>query len=159
MLKKKTGAIPLREKLLESLMTEFNRLARTFHAGELRKAPKKGEAALGFVHFKLFSLVADEPDGIAVKELAEVLGVTSSAITQLVDPLVAHRYLTREADTTDRRSIRIKANAKNARHCALFRTTYMKYMGELFTPLSEKELREFIRLIEKVRGAKRTLQT
>src|SRR4051812_14214933 len=50
--------------------------------------------------------------GLAGRELAERLGIGPSAVTPLVDRLVAHGYVRREEDPADRRISRARPTAQ-----------------------------------------------
>ncbi len=48
------------------------------------------------------------PEGSRLSELAEIIGVTKSAMTQLIDVLVQHDYVERVSDPRDRRAVLIR---------------------------------------------------
>lgn len=50
--------------------------------------------------------------GSSVKEAADFLGVTKSAVTQLTDPLDTKGLITRQSDPADRRIVRLSLTPK-----------------------------------------------
>src|ERR1019366_9682838 len=61
---------------------------------------------------RLLFLVGHRLDGSTVKEVADYLGVTSGAVTQLIDELVKKGFVDRSEDLIDRRVIRVKLSKK-----------------------------------------------
>ena len=49
---------------------------------------------------------------ITAKQIAEYLGISKSAISQLIDPLVENGFVTRSVDPKDRRIARLSLNLK-----------------------------------------------
>ncbi|MBI1729484.1 MarR family transcriptional regulator [Candidatus Acetothermia bacterium] len=59
--------------------------------------------------------VVMQHSGAGVREISNLLGITSSAATQLISCLVKKNYLTREGDSEDRRALKIKLFARAKR--------------------------------------------
>ena len=55
----------------------------------------------------LLHLYAAGPDGLSMSELAGAVVISRSGLTGLVDRMAAAALVTRDADSTDRRSIRL----------------------------------------------------
>ena len=60
----------------------------------------------------LFFSALDNCQGISSPELAKNMGLSLSRISRIVDKLVINGYLDRNADTTDRRAIKLCLTAK-----------------------------------------------
>lgn len=86
----------------------------------------------------------------SVKELATMFRMTSSAVTQLVNGLVADGLLKRIGDETDRRKTSVHITAKGKRQLSMARKHRLQAMRELFTPLTDKELEHMRRLHLKI---------
>lgn len=91
-----------------------------------------------------------DTDSLGVSEIAKRLNVSNSAATQLVNELVSHGYLVRKASSTDKRKHELKLTPEVQTHITKLRASSLETMAEIFTVLSEKELKEFADLIEKV---------
>jgi len=72
-----------------------------------------GWKKLGLSHAQLGMLyLLSRHDNSSVKEAADFLGISKSAITQLVDPLVEKALISRQTDPVDRRIVRLTLTAK-----------------------------------------------
>ncbi len=89
-------------------------------------------------------------DGIGVKELAETLGTSSSAITQLVDGLVTEGFLIRESCQEDRRALKLRLSDESKNRINKFREHGLEKMADLFANLSDEELEQFNTLAQKI---------
>jgi DNA-binding MarR family transcriptional regulator len=101
-------------------------------------------AVLGFVMRK---------ESVGVKDIAKVLGVTSSAATQLVDELVNKGYLTRESNATDRRALSIKLSGKHKQRLMELKTKATERYAEMFNALDNQELEQYATLNKKIAGS------
>ncbi len=85
-----------------------------------------------------------------VKQLSELFGMTSSAGTQLVNKLVQGDYLSRKVDAIDRRKTSLHLTQKAKKMMAEAREHRIKKMIQMFEPLTDKELKELLRLQAKI---------
>ena len=85
-----------------------------------------------------------------IKNLSEMLGMSSSAVTQFVDSLVQSGYVTRQEDPKDRRSIQLKLSPKGKKHIAATKEKRITEMESLFDALTDSELEEYARLQKKI---------
>ena len=86
----------------------------------------------------------------SLKEVANLLNVTSSAATQLVDGLVANGYVTRKENPEDRRKMTITISNKTKKKIAKMKEQNITQLLDLFKVLSDKELNQFLALHKKV---------
>jgi DNA-binding MarR family transcriptional regulator len=84
-----------------------------------------------------------------VKQISEYLGVTKSAITQLLDPLVANEFIERQNDPIDRRIVRLKITDKGKK--AVKEIIKLKFSGlrAALDNLSDAELEQLAKLHRK----------
>jgi DNA-binding MarR family transcriptional regulator len=87
---------------------------------------------------------------IGIKQLAEVLRVTSGAATQHVDALEKAGLLVREMNPQNRREVIVKITSQGKKVYEELRRAKSKIMNEIFTELSDEELNTLVQLIEKV---------
>lgn len=94
-----------------------------------------------FPQMQALGFVVDHP-GCTMGELAQALGIGLSAATGLIDRLVQHEFVEREADPNDRRIVRIHASAagRNARQRC--RRERIKRLQEALELLCEQELEQ-----------------
>ncbi len=91
-------------------------------------------------------------EGIGAKEIADKLGVSSSAATQLIDILVDNGYLTRENDTKDRRAINISLSQKARKTFCKFKDRALLKITSVLDILTDNELDQYQTLSEKIAG-------
>ena len=87
---------------------------------------------------------------INMKCLANVLCITSSAVTQIVDGLVKKELLVRKRNTEDRRILNVELSAKAKEQFDLIKNKSFNTLSLLFDIFDDKELQEFRDLNNKV---------
>jgi MarR family transcriptional regulator, organic hydroperoxide resistance regulator len=94
--------------------------------------------------------IIEQNEGMAVKELSRTMGISSSAATQLIDPLVKKGYLVCEKNPEDRRAVKIRLTEKARKiiketQIRMSETTYAA-----FDILTDEELTIFCELGRKI---------
>lgn len=89
-------------------------------------------------------------DGASVKDISEHLGVTKSAITQLLDPLVDKDLVRRQPDPKDRRIVHLHLTAQGK--AMLKKLAKYKFAGlrAALENLTNQELRQLQKLHKKM---------
>lgn len=116
-----------------------------------RPSIKAGWKKLGLSHaqlgmlYMLFYHKESSP-----KDLSEFLGVSKSAVTQLLDPLVDKGLVRRQNDPKDRRIVRLSLTPKGSQ--TLKKLSHYKYAGlrAALETLNGKELTELKRICKKM---------
>lgn len=105
----------------------------------------------GIAHSQWFALkIIEHYKNRSVKDIAETLGISSSAATQLVDGLVRKGYVRRREDPKDRRSVRLEPSPKGKKHIAVTSGKRITEMAGLFDALTDSELAEYLHLQRKI---------
>ncbi len=91
--------------------------------------------------------------GVGVGGLAAALGVTSGAVTQLVDALRSEGLVTSEVNPADRRGRIIRLTADAAVEVDAFQRNYVVALAPRFDALTTAEVAELERLLNKVQAA------
>lgn len=89
-------------------------------------------------------------EGVGIKEIAEKFRITSSAVTQLVEGLVAKGFLLRESDKADHRAIKIKVSGKTKKYMSIMRQKFFKNLSAIFDILSNEELIKYYEINKKI---------
>jgi DNA-binding MarR family transcriptional regulator len=123
--------------------------------GALRRilaASPVGDAARGLpTRAQLGIMIVIEHDGpTGVKELAEKLCMSSSAVTQLADALAESGLLSRKQDKDDRRKIAVSLTAKGRLVLRKAKKSRMTAMATLLKPLTETDLRHLSTILRKI---------
>lgn len=116
-----------------------------------RPAMKAGWKQLGLSHAQMSMLyLIYYHKKSSVKEAADFLGITKSAITQLMDPLVDKGLVSRTPDPKDRRIVRLSLTAKGSH--LLSKLAKFKFAGlrTALENLSDQELNQLDKLHKKM---------
>lgn len=93
--------------LARELMSGFKRLHHILHQDMHRSLETKLSVSSLFVLMRLHRAIRKGIDSLRVSELADYLGVSGSAVTQIITALEKDRLIRREMDPEDRRAIRV----------------------------------------------------
>lgn len=86
----------------------------------------------------------------SVKDIREALGVSSSAVTQLVQELEKGGYVEKHLDPSDRRSQRIMLSPSARRAAAAMKRSMLSHADTLFSVLDDAEFATYVALHKKV---------
>lgn len=89
-------------------------------------------------------------EGATAAFLSDRLGISSPAVSQLVDSLVGDEVLRREHDPDDRRRVRIRLTDNGQRLYGLFDEARLAQAAALLQPLSDEEAAILGRLLTEV---------
>lgn len=93
--------------------------------------------------------VADQQP-VTVKQIAQIMKVTSSAATQMIEGLVKLGYLQRENDEADRRIVRISLTTNGQSRFNEFKFHHLEKVNQLLATLTNEELEQLLQLRKKV---------
>jgi len=137
-----------RQGLLEEIIKRVSCLSRSLKGN--RGVPfdchslSKSQTDILFELFK-------HPAGVSVKDLAREVGVTSGAVTQLTDGLVAKGLMTRVENADDRRLLLLKLTPEATENFCEFRLQYLDSLDPIFTDMNDTELEDLVTLLRKVK--------
>ncbi|HEX5448407.1 MAG TPA: MarR family transcriptional regulator [Candidatus Saccharimonadales bacterium] len=94
-----------RERLIQEIIENLARIQRPGLSAVWQKA------GLSHAQLSMLYLLAYHSP-ISAKEIAEYLGITNSAVTQLVEPLVAKKLVNRQTNPRDRRTAHLRLSFK-----------------------------------------------
>jgi DNA-binding MarR family transcriptional regulator len=95
---------------LAEVVERFTHWMRTLHRARGVRPGPWADCPLTVPQLRALSLLASSDQGLMSRELAARLGVGPSAITPLIDRLVAHGFVQRREDPEDRRVTRLAAS-------------------------------------------------
>ena len=132
-----------RESLIAQFLENINAVKHRFSSGI------NFSSGLHFSQMAVLHLVK-EHEGIGIKEMAGLLGITSSAVTQLVDGLVGKGYLLRQGSVSDRRALQLSLTDKYKEEVSDLHHRLVEKMGSMFDNLSDEELKQYVWLTKKI---------
>ncbi len=116
-----------------------------------RPALSAGWKDLGLSHAQMGMLyLLFYHQAASVKDTADYLGITKSAVSQLADPLVAKDLVSRKNDPKDRRIVRLSLTAGGSQ--VLKKLAKHKFAGirSAIDSLSDEDVRQLYRLHQKM---------
>ena len=137
-----------RQELLKNLIEKFTKTAHNMHSNQ---SFPFGDFMLGRQQVMIMFYIYENKELSSVKAIAKKLNVTPGAVTQFVDGLVEKKLVIREENSSDRRSINIILAPETEEKFNNFRETYLINASRSFIGLSDAELTEFVKLLEKIK--------
>ncbi len=99
----------------------------------------------------LIGLLIRNPKGLTIKDIAEELGVTSSAVVQTIDSFGERKLIARRTDSKDKRSSIAYISERGQRYIRDNLEEFAKeYNDRLFGALSPEEFDQFVDLAHRV---------
>jgi DNA-binding MarR family transcriptional regulator len=89
-------------------------------------------------------------EGANTNETATALNMSGSAVTQLVNSLVAKRYLARRQDPDDRRVQQLVLSSKSKARVSEFKKKHIQMMLKMFEALTDTEFERYVALNKKI---------
>jgi len=136
-----------RQELLKSVIEKMSSIMRGMYAAN--EFPF-GEARVGGKQIRILFYLSRNQKGVSVKELAEMLNVTSGAVTQFIDALVEKDLVRRDEDSNDRRLLRVKLTKSAINNFGEFKLNYFSMVSRAFDLLSAEEIHTLIVLLDKI---------
>jgi DNA-binding MarR family transcriptional regulator len=134
-----------RSKLIQEI---FEDMARFKRATQGSQAEAKG---IGFSRSQLELLfTVAHHERMSGRQIADALGISTSAASQLIDPLVDQGLLARTEDERDRRITHISFTAKGKTALKDVKAGYLARMASSMDALSDKDLETLQRLHRKM---------
>jgi DNA-binding MarR family transcriptional regulator len=132
--------------LIEEILNSFHAFRNMIRAKTASLGPQNQ-----ITHSQWFVLtVIGHIQKTSVKELSEILGMSSSAVTQFVNGLVQSGYVMRHQDPKDRRSAELKLSPKGKKYIAATKEKRIVEMAGIFDALTDRELEQYARLQKKI---------
>jgi DNA-binding MarR family transcriptional regulator len=138
--------MPRREIFIEEIMHSFHSFRSMIRAKVASLSHANHITHSRWIVLKLIEQ-AGEP---SIKHLSEMLGMSSSAVTQFVDALVESGYVKRRDDPKDRRIVKLTLSPKGKKHITATKSKRVTEMADLFGALTDSELEEYARLQKKI---------
>lgn len=136
-----------RKELIQEVFSDMQALRRRMSNLGADSHGKTGEIT-GSQWAMLRLLVHRE--SMTVKDTAEALDISSSAATQLIDPLVKKGFLTREEGKQDRRIVELRLSSKASQKFKAIRQAHIAQLSDLFEILTDEELAQYVSLNKKL---------
>ncbi len=94
--------------------------------------------------------IIEKKGALSIKEIASLLGTTSSAATQLVDSLVNKGLAARKRNPRDRRVLIIELTAQAKKQFESIKSKSFDTMASLFDALGDDELLKYFEINNKI---------
>jgi DNA-binding MarR family transcriptional regulator len=126
------------------LKTEaFQLFGRLFVQSDPSRLDDWARLGLTMTQVRVLAILEAE-QGLRAGDLAERLTVQPSTVTRIVDRLVRHRFVRRDADPDDRRMVRHVVTKTGLAALTELRRSGKQRFNEVFDRLSEDQLRKVV---------------
>ena len=135
-----------RKQKIKEFIENLELLKRTmvFHVCEVGSLPKITPAQWGVLMF------IEQHKSSTVKEVADALHVTSSAVTQFIDDLVVNGYIIREVSKKDKRTVVLNLSQKIKTHVNKMKKESLHKFLKIFEVLNDTEFDKYILFNKKI---------
>lgn len=102
---------------------------------------------LSLSEFKCLRAFRNDLD-LSVKEIVRRMDLSSSRLTRIIDGLVGKKMMTRDFDSSDRRSIRVSLTAKGKEVTKKLNAGYLSIHRQILQHIPEKSRADVIRALD-----------
>lgn len=127
-------------------LIEFSGLFRTLLKNLTHEWNKRMTHNLSYTQFKVMFKLYTTGGSLKVSELAEFIGITSGAITGVVDKLLSDEYVSRERASDDRRVVYIEITPKGKAMMEEVMVTQGETVSRYFNVLPEEDIQHLRRI-------------
>ena len=99
---------------------------------------------------KVWRMNAEHPEGVMLKELAEKLSLSCSAVSVMVDTMVKRGILVREPSREDRRKVMIRISENGLKFSMMYDQFFDLVCEEFASEQSREEIEVFIKVLNKL---------
>jgi DNA-binding MarR family transcriptional regulator len=138
-----------RKQHIESIVESMHAIKHKLIACTKKSAASDTRPGITHSQWAVLAIVTKK-ENVGVKEIAQTLGITSSAATQLTDELVKNGYIIRKGNEQDRRALSLELSPLCKKHMQDMRTRRMEQFTEMFAHLSDTELAQYAKLNKKI---------
>ena len=133
--------MPSRDELLDDVTQMFFRIGRQFR--------QIHDESLTFGQFSAL-IILYNLGPLPMGTVAEHLGISMASATGMIDRLVHAGWVDRSRSETDRRVVSVDLTSHGREKMAAKQRVRRRKIQELFEPLTESDLTQLLRMLEKV---------
>ena len=133
--------MPSRDELLDDVTQMFFRIGRQFR--------QIHDESLTFGQFSAL-IILYNLGPLPMGTVAEHLGISMASATGMIDRLVHAGWVDRSRSETDRRVVSVDLTSQGREKMAAKQRVRRRKIQELFEPLTESDLTQLLRMLEKV---------
>jgi DNA-binding MarR family transcriptional regulator len=137
------------DKTSSSILKSFIRLSRLVHRESHKHMNDMHDHRVHRAQGHLLSVVAENA-GAKQSELAEILDMRPSSMTEMLVKLEQSELIERKNDANDQRVMRIFLTEKGEKALKVAKAAIVEMSDSLFSSLSEEEQTQFLNLTEKL---------
>lgn len=126
-------------------------IIRELHDRRSRERPPLNST---LAELKVMGCVLFKKEGCSVKEIAERLGITCGAVSQVVERLVQKGPLIRVPDPDDRRSVRITLSREGLERHERLNTSFETLLQEMLQGVPPEKVKIFEEVLDHLIAAK-----
>lgn len=99
---------------------------------------------------KVWRMNMEQPDGVMLKDLAEKLSLSCSAVSVMVDTMVKQGVLVREPARDDRRKVMIRVSENGLKFSRMYEQFFDDVCREFAAEQCKEDMETFVRILNKL---------
>jgi|SRR3989344_143879 len=135
-----------RKRIIEEIMACLN---ATKNKMQFKVMAQGHKGRITHSQWFVLSMIEANKD-MGIKDISNMLSITSSAATQLVDGLMKSGYVVRKTNKQDHRFLDINLSSKGQKIIGITRKKHLQSMETIFNSLSHNELKTYLSLQKKI---------
>ena len=135
-----------RKSTLQHILNNFH-IIRNYLKTQLNNLPT--ERPITHSQWILLNLI-DQAQTTNISSISQKLGISSSAITQLVDNLVQVGDVLRTPDPQDRRAVQLKLSTQGQTRLRQIKVHHLNQLEQMFDTLTDTELNQYNQFTQKL---------
>jgi DNA-binding MarR family transcriptional regulator len=139
--------LPNRAKALEEILDTLHLIAKHMKPAKQHESDINCPVSMPQMQV-LFAVYHN--DKITVSELANRLGITPGAITQVVDMLIEQNFIERQKSETDKRTVFVAFTKDGKERFLAMKKEHLARLLPLFDALTDDELQTMVNLQKKI---------
>ena len=125
-------------------------IMRKFHKIRTNTQTIGGMLRSEMMMLKMIKKNSTEIDGVTISTLSELLEISKSAVSQMINALEDKGYVERMTTKNDRRLVYVGLTESGEECFAKERKAFLQEMADIFAKMGEEDTADLLRLLEKL---------
>ncbi|WP_418791838.1 MarR family winged helix-turn-helix transcriptional regulator [Phosphitispora sp. TUW77] len=135
---------------MEGNAEKIYQLLEKFHKLKQNKKTSGDLPRSGFIMLKKIRMNSSENEGVTISALSELLQISKSAVSQMINYLENKGYVNRIITRSDRRLVYVMLTESGEQYLNKEAQYFMQGMAQIFAEMGKEDTEELLRLLEKL---------
>jgi DNA-binding MarR family transcriptional regulator len=125
-------------------------LMQKFHKLNMNRKIAGGIARREIMMLKMIKMNCSENEGVTISALSELLDISKSAVSQMINALEDKAYVERITTKNDRRLVYVRLTEIGRQCLAKELRAFLQGLAKIFEKMGEKDTEDLLRLLNKL---------